>query len=164
MMHADGVLLFKRILDFKKAALARLRDKRKGIRHPVGQGFPLKGTVSLRGGASAACDWAGSPANLSATGVSLLLPPAAITARGEQTTLRLTIDQYTLQLPCVVAHFRVLSTHAVCGLTLDFPDFTVQKAYCQLLEAVRIGGLRARAAALTGAIDPPMRTASSSWQ
>jgi hypothetical protein len=155
MMHADGVLLFKRILDFKKAALARLRDKRKGIRHPVGQGFPLKGTVSLRGGASAACDWAGSPANLSATGVSLLLPPAAITARGEQTTLRLTIDQYTLQLPCVVAHFRVLSTHAVCGLTLDFPDFTVQKAYCQLLEAVRIGGSMAPVKAAALARNPP---------
>jgi hypothetical protein len=61
-------------------------------------------------------------------------------AAGEQTVLRLTIDQYVLQLPCVVAHFRVLSTHAACGLTLDLSDFMAQKAYCQLLEAVRIGG------------------------
>jgi len=139
-MHGAGVSLFKRILDFKKAALGGLSDKRKGVRHPVGPGFPLKGTVGLRGGAGSACEWSGAPANLSPTGVSLLLPPAAASVRGEQTTLRLTIDQYVLQLPCVVAHFRVLSTHASCGLTLQFPDFTVQKAYCQLLEAVRIGG------------------------
>jgi hypothetical protein len=134
-----GVLLFKRILDFKQAALGRLRNKRKADRYPVGPRFPLKGTISLRGGASTACDWSGSPANLSSRGASLLLPTAAATARGERTTLRLAIDQYVLQLPCAVAHFRVLSTHAVCGLTLEPSGFTEQKAFFQLLEAVRIG-------------------------
>lgn len=139
MVHLARVLFFKRILDFKQAALARLRDKRKVARYPVGPGFPLKGTASLRGLASTSCDWSGSLANLSPCGVSLLLPPAAATTRGEKSTLRLTIEQHALQLPCVVTHFRVLSTHAVCGLRLEFPDFTVQKAFSQLLEAVRIG-------------------------
>ncbi len=154
-MHITGVLLFKRILDFKQAALARLRDKRKGVRHPVGPAFPLKGTVSLRGGAATACDWSGSPANLSSNGVSLFLPPATITARGEKTTLRLSIDQYALRLPGVVAHFRVLSTHAVCGLTLEFPDFTAQKAFFQLLEAVCLGGSMAPVKSATVAGCPP---------
>ncbi len=155
MIHIAGVSLFTRILDFKQAALDRLHDKRKGIRHPVGPGFPLKGTVSLRGGGAIACDWAGALANLSSNGVSLLLPPATITSRGEKTTLRLSIDQYALQLPGVVAHFRVLSTHAVCGLTLEFPDFTAQKAYFQLLEAVCIGGSMAPAKSATSAGCPP---------
>jgi hypothetical protein len=155
MVHPAGVLLFKRILDFKQAALARLRDKRKGVRHAVGPGFPLKGTVSLRGGASTACDWSGALANLSTTGVSLLLPPAAITTRGEKTVLRLTIEQHLLLLPCVVAHFRVLSTHAVCGLTLAPSDFTSQKAFFQLLEAVRIGASMAPVKPAVPARSPP---------
>ena len=133
------MLLFQRILDFKQAALARLRDKRKSVRYPVGPGFALKGTVSLRGQASASSDWSGQLANLSPCGASLLLPPAAITDRGEATTLTLTIEQHTLKLPCKVAHFRVLATHATCGLTLEFPDYQVQKGFAQLLEAVRIG-------------------------
>ena len=133
------MLFFKRILDFKQAALARLRDKRKVARHPVGPGFPLKGTVGLRGQASTSCDWSGALVDLSPNGARLLLPPAAATTRGEKTTLRLTIEQYALQLPCAVTHFRVLSTHAVCGLRLEFPDFTAQKAFSQLLEPVRIG-------------------------
>jgi hypothetical protein len=140
MMQVSPMPFFKRILDFKQAALARLRNKRKAERYPVGGDFPLKGTLGLRGQASASCDWAGSPANLSANGASLLLPPAAITTRGEKTSLRLAIDQFALQVPCVVTHFRVLSTHAVCGLALEFPDFTARKAYTQVLEAVRIGG------------------------
>jgi|GEM_PF-313505 len=138
-VHFARVLLFKRILDFKQATLARLRDKRKGVRHPVGPGFPLKGTLSLRGLESVSCDWSGSVTNLSARGASLILPPAAVAVRGEKTILRLKIEQHVLQVPCIVAHFRVLSTHAVCGLTLEFTDFTAQKAYSQLLEAVRLG-------------------------
>lgn len=151
MRHPAGVSLFKSLLDFKKAALARLRNKRKGIRHPVDPGFPLKGTVSLGGGGATACDWSGSPVDLSASGVRLLLPPAAITVRGEKTTLRLMIEQHVLSLPCVVAHFRVLSTHAVCGLKLESPGFAEQKAFFQLLEAVRIGAAMApvKASALT---------------
>lgn len=143
------MLFFKRILDFRQSALAQLRDKRKGTRHTVGSGFPLKGTVNLTGAATPAkglapapgsgCDWSGSLANLSTHGVSLLLPPAAVTARGERTTLRLSIEKYSLQVPCVVAYFRILSTHSVCGLTLEFADFMAEKAYVQLLEAVRIG-------------------------
>lgn len=138
-VHLARVLFFKRILDFKQAALARLRDKRKAARHPVGPGFPLKGTVGLRGLASTSCDWSGSLADLSSCGASLLLPPAAATIRGEKSILRLTIEQHALQLPCVVTYFRVLSTHAVCGLRLEFPDFNGQKAFSQLLEAVCIG-------------------------
>lgn len=155
MINGSVVLLFKRILDFKQAALNRLRNKRKGDRYRVGPGFPLKGTVSLRGGAATACDWSGAAANLSTHGASLLLPSAAATTRGERTSLRLTIDQYAFQLPCAVAHFRVLPTHAVCGLTLEPSGFPEQKAYFQLLEAVRIGAAMAPVKAPAFARCPP---------
>jgi hypothetical protein len=147
--YASGVLLFKRILDFKQATLARLRDKRKSPRYPVGPGFALRGTVNLIGSESAeklraaapgsGRAWGGPLANLSHRGASLLLPPAALTARGERTTLRLVLEQHTVEVPCVVAHFRSTSSHSVCGLALEFGDFTAQKAFLQLHEAVRLG-------------------------
>lgn len=149
MAYVSPVLLFKRILDFKLATLGKLRNKRQAPRYSVGPGFPLKGTINLCGLDSPAkvaaaapgsgYDWAGSLANLSSCGVSLLLPPAAISVRGERSLLRLTIGQYSLQFACVVTYFRVLSSHAVCGLTLEFADFPAQKAFMQLHEAVRIG-------------------------
>ncbi|MES1167908.1 MAG: hypothetical protein ABUL61_01935, partial [Oleiharenicola lentus] len=39
--------LFKHILDFKRAALARLKDKRKAQRYYVGSAFPLKARIVL---------------------------------------------------------------------------------------------------------------------
>lgn len=140
------MLFFKRLLSFKRGS--KLRDKRGAQRHAVGSGFPLKGAVSLVGrdlagkattGRESAISWAGRPANLSATGVSLQLPPAAITVRGEETDLILTLESHRLVIPCVVAHFRTYNTHAVCGLSLRFDQPATKAAYQQLLDTVGIG-------------------------
>ena len=143
------VLFFKRILKFKHDALAKLRDKRKAERFSVGPNFTLKGSVNLvgvdnQGNLLVPKDgtgrgWGGHLANISSSGVSLLLPSAAATARGEKTILTLTLESHEVKIDCVVAHFRVLSSYAVCGLELQFTDFVPQKSFLQLLEAVAIG-------------------------
>ncbi|MBL9214757.1 MAG: PilZ domain-containing protein [Opitutaceae bacterium] len=143
------MLFFKRILNFKRDAMARLRDKRRARRYPVGPGFALKASVNLAGIDDPARiattpvglgrEWAGHLSNLSSGGVSVQLPPAAMTLRGERTVVKLALEHHRLEIPCVVAHFRVLNSVALCGLSLKFPDFTAQKAYLQLLAAVRLG-------------------------
>jgi hypothetical protein len=123
------VLFFKRILNFKRAFLAKLRDKRKTVRYPVGPHFPLKATVNLKGqedsGSTpgAGYDWGGRLINLSSNGAGLQLLRAATTVRGEVTELRLSLEDHELSIPCVVAHFRTYSGYSLCGLQLKFTDF-----------------------------------------
>lgn len=138
------MLLFKRILNFKRAFLAKLRDKRKAERYPVGGLFPLKATVNLSGLESGSTpgsgyDWGGRLINVSSNGVGLQLLRAATTVRGEETELRLSLEDHQLSIPCVVAHFRTYSGYSLCGLQLKFTDFNKQKAYLQLVEAVAMG-------------------------
>jgi hypothetical protein len=142
------VALFTRILNFKQAFLSRLRDKRANPRFNVGASFPLKATLLLSGdnppgkknpSAGAGLSWSGRVGNMSSNGLSVMLPPAALTTRGEETTLRLGIDEHEIEISCVVAHFRVYSSYSVCGVKLNFDDFKVQKAYHQIVESVRVG-------------------------
>lgn len=142
------MLLFKRIFDFPRATLARLRNKRRAERHPVAPGFPLKAAVNLVGTADPARrkaaagigrDWGGMVADLSGEGLSLRLPPAAETSRGERSVLVLALDEFELRIPCTVAHFRVRSADSLCGLSLQFENDTQRKGYLQLLEAVVLG-------------------------
>ncbi len=143
------VPFFTRILDFKRDFLARLRNKRSHPRHRVGVGFPLKAVVNLVGDESrvpkgkavrgAGCDWRGRVGDISAGGLNLILPAAAAAARGEPSTLKLTLENHELVIPCTVAHFRVYSSHVLCGLRLQFDDFKTEKAYHQLVAAVSMG-------------------------
>jgi len=141
------VAFFTRILNFKQAFLSRLRDKRTQPRYTVGAAFPLKATIILsgdniatkKGPSGSGLSWSGRAGNISVNGMSIMLPPAALTARGEETSLRLTLDDHEIDLSCTVAHFRVFATHSICGVKLNFDDFNVQKAYHQIVEAVRIG-------------------------
>jgi hypothetical protein len=139
------VLLFKRILNFKREFLAKLRDKRKSTRYAVGPRFPIKATVNLTGqvaGGSmsgAGYDWGGRLINLSSNGAGLQLLRAATTVRGEETELKLSLEDHELSIPCMVAHFKTYSGYSLCGLQLKFADFKSQKAYLQLVEAVRMG-------------------------
>ncbi|HEX2860749.1 MAG TPA: PilZ domain-containing protein [Lacunisphaera sp.] len=140
--------LFTRILNFKQAFLSRLRDKRATPRFNVGAAFPLKATLVLSGdhapakkgaAAGAGLSWSGRVGNMSSNGLSVMLPPAALTTRGEETTLRLSLDEHEIEISCRVAHFRVYSSYSVCGVKLNFDDFKLQKAYHQIIEAVRVG-------------------------
>ena len=115
----------------------------------MGAGFPLKAVVTLvdndspvRKGSPArnrGCDWSGPVGDISNAGLNILLSPAATAAAGLSSTLRLTLENHTLSIPCTVAHFRVYSSHALCGLRLEFDDFKTQKDYQQLVEAVSLG-------------------------
>ena len=141
--------IFTRILDFKRDFLARLRNQRKHPRFPVGASFPLKAALALAGTENINPDrapvrgsgrsWSGRISDVSVNGLNILLPPAAATARGELSILHLTVENHELAIPCTVAHFRAFSSHAVCGVRLEFDDFPTQKAYRQLIEAVKLG-------------------------
>jgi hypothetical protein len=142
------MLLFKRIFDFPRATLARLRNKRRAVRYAVAPGFPLKAVVNLLGSDQPARaqvargsgrDWGGAILDLSGTGLRLGLPPAATTTRGEPSVLTLTLDDFQLRVPCTVAHFRVQAAGSLCGLSLEFENDTQRKGYQQLLEAVVLG-------------------------
>ncbi len=138
--------IFQCLLRFPRNVLARLRDKRKSRRYPVGAGFPLKATLTLVGAdprgkrvLEAAREWAGPLANFSNGGICVLLPPSALTVRGEETTVHLSLEEHRLSIPCRVAFLRVYTAHAACGLQLEFRDEATHNAYLQLFEAVVIG-------------------------
>jgi hypothetical protein len=139
--------IFKRILNFSKEAVAQ-SDKRKAPRHAVGQAFPVKAVVNLvvhdsNGHAvpdsTKGQDWTGRLVNISAVGASMQLHPAAAGHRGEPCMLHLSLDQSRLEIPGVVAQFRNYRDYALCGFSLDFPDFDTQKAYLQVVEPVAFG-------------------------
>ena len=142
------MLLFKRILDFQKTE-GGLRDKRGAKRYPVGAKFPLKAkiTLSARDGEgkplpptkSLPMDWGGQMLNLSSSGLSIRLHPAAIAAAGETCCVKLELDNKLFELEATVANYRNGQNYVSCGAVLKFPDAYSQKAYQQLMEPVIIG-------------------------
>ncbi|MEJ1972662.1 MAG: hypothetical protein WDM96_09440 [Lacunisphaera sp.] len=142
------VLLFKRILDFQKSD-GGLLDKRGAKRYPVGAKYPLKARITLiaRDGEGhpmppekhAPMDWGGQLLNLSASGASMRLHPAAVAARGEACTLKLELDHMLFEVECTVASYRTQSQYVSVGIANNFPDSYTRKAYQQLMEPVVIG-------------------------
>jgi hypothetical protein len=142
------VLFFKRILNFTPDAIAR-KDKRQNTRFPVGQGFPVKALLNLAGRDGNGMildpdghngqDWGGWMLNLSSTGASMQLHPAAITTRGEVCGFQLTFESHRLEINARVAHFRAYPNFSVCGVALEFQNAEIQKAYLQLLEPIVVG-------------------------
>jgi hypothetical protein len=145
---AGGMLLFKKILDFQKTD-GGLLDKRGAKRYPVGAKFQLKARVGLsahdgEGNAlpankAAPMDWGGQLANLSHTGLSIRLHPAAVAGVGEACTLKLELDNRLFETDGKIAQFRVSPHFVTCGLALNFPDSYTRKAYLQFMEPVVIG-------------------------
>ncbi len=135
------MLLFRTLLDFPRRTLARLRDKRRARRYPVGASFPLKASLTLLGPSGepgTTARWSGRLADFSSTGASVMLPRAALARRGETSTLELRLGDFLLEVPCKVAHLRAGNDCALCGVSLSFPDTDTQKAFLQLLETVVI--------------------------
>lgn len=142
------MLLFKKILDFQKTD-GGILDKRGAKRYPVGAKYPLKAKINLAprdgegnalpAGKGAPMDWGCQLANLSTTGVSIRLHPAAVAAKGETSLFKLELDNRLFETPATVAHFRVTPQHVTCGLVLNFPDSYTRKAYLQFMEPVVIG-------------------------
>lgn len=157
--------LFTSLLNFKREALARLRNKRKAQRYAVGAGFPARGSVNLAGVENLAklathvvgsgTNWSGSLHNISTLGVSLQLPAAAVTVRGEKVVLTLTLEGRKLAVPGAVAHFRTYPTHSVCGLSLDISAEDVKTGFLQLMESVVIGASMAPVKSAGAGRNPP---------
>lgn len=146
-----AVLLFKRILDFQKTEGGVL-DKRGAKRYPVGAKFPIKAKITLtardgEGNAKpgASIDWGGQLGNLSGTGISIRLHPAAVASSGEASALKLELDNKIFELATTVAHFKVGPQYVACGLAINFPDSYTRKAYLQLMEPVVVGSTLAPA-------------------
>lgn len=141
------MLLFKKILNFSKEAVAS-SDKRQSERYPVGQGFPFKAVLTLIGhdgegkpllNSNIGQDWAGRLTNISATGASMQVHSAAVSARGEPCLFKLSLDGYLIEIPSTIAFFRFYPQYALCGFSFNFADFEIQKAYLQILEPVALG-------------------------
>ncbi|HVU18588.1 MAG TPA: PilZ domain-containing protein [Candidatus Didemnitutus sp.] len=138
---------FKRILNISEDSVAS-GDKRKAPRHPVGQTFPVKCVITLIGhdedgnplpDNAKGQDWTGRLVNMSTFGASMQLHPAASARRGEPCTLRLSLGNSHLEIPGTIAQFRVYRDYALCGFSLQFPNFETQKSYLQLVEPVVFG-------------------------
>jgi len=142
------VLLFKKILDFQKSD-GGLLDKRGAKRYPVGVKFPLKVKITLSArdgegrllpaGKHSAMDWGGQILNLSTSGLSIRLHPAAIATKGETCAIKLELDNKLFELDATVANYRTGQAFVTAGVLLKFPDAYSQKAYQQLMEPVIIG-------------------------
>jgi hypothetical protein len=142
------VLLFKRILDFKKSEGLQ-PDKRGAKRYPVGARYALKAKITLvprdgegnplPPGKSLPMDWGGQLVDLSESGANIRLHPAAIAARDESCTLKLELDNMLFETAGTVASYRTQSQYVTCGISLDFPDHHTRKAYQQLITPVIVG-------------------------
>lgn len=141
------MLLFKKILNFKTEG--GIGDKRGATRYPAGAKIPLKAKVTLIGRDGEghvlksddvrAMDWGGQIVNMSTTGVSLRLHPAAMGERGENCRLKLELDHMLFEIDGTIAHFWSGPQHATIGIAAKFPDAHTQKAFRQLVEPVAIG-------------------------
>jgi hypothetical protein len=140
-------VLFKRIFNFtQKEVEAGAKERREDTRYPLGHEFPLKTSVSLLshdtvGNAipNSDRDWGALVVNFSRKGANFHVANAASGKRGEGCKIKLTLGRLALEVPAKIAHFKVMPDYAACGLTLQFPDFEVQKAYLQMLEPVIVG-------------------------
>ena len=147
LIHGLVVLLFKRILNHAQSD-AEPDDKRQAVRYAVGPAFPFKAVVTLMAhdeegnllnDQRRAQAWAGRITNLSETGVNIQLHVSAIAHRGEACMFKLSHEDYLLEFPGTIAHFRVHQQYTSCGFSCNFPNAETRKAYFQLLEPISIG-------------------------
>lgn len=141
------MLFFKRILNLNSTE--KQREQRGADRYVIGPNFPLRAVLTIEGRTEdgkalksrdgKGWDWSGRLVNVSTTGVSLQLPPAIHAARGDQCSLKLTLDGHQLEIPSRVVHRREARDSAVFGVSLSFADTSVPSAYLQLLELVALG-------------------------
>ena len=139
------MLFFKKILNTKSETVEQ-KDKRLNNRYPVGANFPIKANVRLIGrdemgeplaqSLEEGRDWRCRLLDISRKGVSVGLSPSASSKRGDPAWLTLSLGEDSLTVPAYVAHWRVSRIESICGLAVDFPEPSMQKAFLQLVEPV----------------------------
>lgn len=138
------MLLFESILENGNTDALR-QIKRRPPRYHLGGNFPFKTKLTLYppGGKKSTRkkgkDWNATPINLSLTGASVQLSLAVVAFPHEACCLKFSRDDYLLEIPGTIAHFRACSNHSLCGIVFDFSTLGLRQAYQQLLEPVSIG-------------------------
>jgi hypothetical protein len=127
------VLLFRRIFDFKKSHVPQL-EHRLNQRYIPGAIFPLRATLHVAGR-----DWPGRVQDISASGIGLLFTRDDALTAGLSGRMRLELDHHRLEAKAVITHAELRRDGRLCGIGLEFDDFTIQKAYLQLLQPIAIG-------------------------
>ncbi len=147
------MLLFKSILD-KQSDVASTDEKRKAPRFALGDSFAFKTKLGLfqHNGANLTDgktkEWSATAVNLSATGASVQVSMAAVAFTKEKCRLKFSRDDYVLEIPATIAHFRCYSQYSLCGVVFNFPTAEAQQAYLQLLEPVVLGSSLSRVEAV----------------
>ena len=129
--YSARVPLFNYLFNFKGGAFLK-RDKRRAPRYPVGEGFPVRGIVSLSNqdpkGKPLPSEqqtwqnWSGRLINLSNGGASIQLDPSAMASRGQVCRFKLTLDGKQIEMDGLIAYFRTFTQYSLCGLSFTFPD------------------------------------------
>lgn len=148
-------VLFKKIFNFtQKEVEAESKERREDTRYVVGDGFPLKVTVTLAGHDSTGAmlpgswrDWGAHTVNLSRKGCSLRVSNAASGKRSEPCRVTFNLGRHAMSVIAHIAHFRTHPDYSGLGAAYEFEDFASQKAYLQLLAPVIIGMSLAKAPA-----------------
>lgn len=142
------MLFFKRILDVRQTP-ATPAERRDATRFPVNREFPLQAVLNIAGRDGqgtllkpqdrAGWDWPGRLLDLSSTGARLQVPVTVAVQRHDAGVLKLDVQGYQLDIPCVVAN--VAEQHEVCvfGLALDLEATGTLEGYRQLLDLVALG-------------------------
>lgn len=140
-------MLFKKIFNFtEKQVEAEAKDRREDTRYPLGEGFPLKVSVTLVGHDDTGAilpgswrDWGAHAVNLSRKGCNLRVSDAASGKRSEPCRVTFNLGKHAMNAVAHIAHFRVHDGFAALGAAYEFEDFASQKAYLQLLAPVITG-------------------------
>ncbi len=141
--------LFKRILTEEEPAGEIAREERRSRqRFTINPKFPLKAVLSFIGrdengeflsSSRAGWDWKGRLINFSELGARMQLAPSIKVVDGDACDLRLTLDNYNLEIPCRTTNIRESPEGVFVGLKHDIADEATAKAYRQLLDTVALG-------------------------
>jgi len=128
------MLLFKRIFNFKKAAVTQM-EQRLNQRYSPGAAFPLQAWLGVGDREHPA-----KVKNISGNGIGLNLAaasrPPGVTA---EVRVRLSLGSHQQTLPGRIIQLRPDGNSLFCGVGLLFGDFLERKTYLQLLQPITIG-------------------------
>lgn len=99
-------------------------SKRKQTRYAVSDDCRVKAVIRIYSSdeASANKDWAGTLADLSATGAHIQLSMAAVAYKGDSCVLKLAHGAVKTELRGMLAHYVCSARYSMCGVRFDYPN------------------------------------------
>jgi hypothetical protein len=149
------MLFFKRILKepepvAEKAGAPPVAgpERRSTRRYAIHPGFPLQAVLCLVGRDDTGApmsntrhgwNWKGRLIDCSERGVRIQMGPVIKGEAGDPCDLKLSVDDFELTVPCLIANLTERPEGMVFGLSHAIEDATTLAAYRQLLEVVALG-------------------------